>query len=312
MQPPFRKIFVLQLLVLAMLVVGFEEWMDGLRDRTELGPKAAWIDLKPVSLPPTAGPLRLAGAWKLTSEDPRFGGISAMAVHDRQLLAITDSGAILRFAMPAGTRVAATITELPDGPGDPRFKSSRDAESLVRDPAGRGWWVGFENRHSLWLFDSRFTRTLARIELGRERWHRNGGAEGLATAGPSILALPERGDAVLELRGGSMSALRIIGARGRIADAAPLPHGRLGVIQRHFSVAGFRNSLGSLERVSGGYRYTEVTRLPVSPLDNVEALAAEPLTGGATRLWMMTDDNMHAPLRTLLIAYDLPPQRLAH
>ena len=307
MQPAFRKIFVVQALALTLAVVAFEDWMDQLPDREELGPRAAQLRLEPISLPRAAGPLRLAGAWQVTSNDPRFGGVSALAVERGRLIALTDAGALVQFAKPDGLSVTATIRELPDGPGDPRFKRSRDSESLVRDPAGRGWWVGFENRHSLWLFDPGFTRALARVELGHGRWHRNGGVEGLAVGRRTLLAVPERGDTVVRLPGNA--ELRIAAPRGRISDAIALPGGRLAVIQRGPGPLGFRNALGILDRAGPGYRYVAWIRLPVSPLDNVEALAAEPLAGGTTRLWMMTDDNYHAPLRTLLFAYDLPPQR---
>lgn len=311
MQPAFRKIFVLQLLVLALAVVAFEDWMDRLPDRKELGPRAAKIEFTPVALPREVGPLRLAGAWKLTSDDPRFGGISALAVDRGRLLALTDAGVVVSFAKPWGPTVQVMIRELPDGPGDSRFKSSRDSESLVRDLAGLGWWVGFENRHGLWLFDPGFRRPLAKIELGRRRWHRNGGIEGLAADGRALLAFPERGNTVVQLFGNAARQFRIAEPRGRISDAIALSPGRLAVIQRGPGPLGFRNALGILERSGSGYRYVAWIRLPVSPLDNVEALAAERLPSGATRLWMMTDDNYHAPLRTLLFAYDLPPGRPA-
>ena len=287
--------------------------MDGLPDRTELGPRAARIILEPVSLPPTAGPLRLAGAWKLTSADPRFGGISALAMDRGQLLAITDAGALVSFARPGLKRsVAALIRELPDGPGDRRFKSSRDSESVARDPAGRGWWVGFENRHSVWLFDGRFQRALAKIELGPHRWHRNGGIEGLAPVGASLLGFPERGDQVVDLLEDAQRSSPIHGANGRISDATALGADRIAVIRRSPGPLGFRNALVILERKGEGWRTAASIRLPVSPIDNVEGVAAERLPNGTTRLWMMTDDNVHAPLRTLLIAYDLPPGRQAN
>ncbi|GAA4725670.1 esterase-like activity of phytase family protein [Sphingomonas lutea] len=285
--------------------------MDGLSDRRELGARAVKIELAPVQLPATAGPLRVAGAWRLTGDDPRFGGISAMAIHEKALLAVTDSGAVVRFAKPAGKRVAAIITDVPDGPGDPQFKRARDAESLVRDPAGRGWWVGFENRHSLWLFDLRFERALARINLGRGIRDRNGGIEGMAADGEALLAFPERGNRVLRLLDGPVRQLPIVNPRGRITDAMMLGGGRVAVIERRWTVFGFRNRLGILEPSGAGFRYAAAVRLPVSPIDNVEALTAERLANGTIRFWMMTDDNYHAPMRTLLIAFDLPPQRPA-
>ena len=309
MQHPFRKILVLQLLVLALAVLAFERWIDSLPDRTELGSRAARIDLKRISLPLEAGPLRLAGAWELASEDPRFGGISALALDGGQLLALTDSGALIAFAKPGRQPLSAVIRELPGGPGDPRFKSARDSEALAPDPAGRGWWVAFENWNEIWLFDRQLRRGLTRIELGRGRWFRNEGIEGLAPAARSLLAFPERGDAILDLLTNRPREYPIFGDQGRIADATTLPDGRLAVIRRRPGPLGFSNSLGILERSGAGYRYAGAVDLPVLPLDNVEAVAAEPLANGSTRLWMMTDDNYHAPLRTLLFAYDLPPQR---
>ena len=52
-------------------------------------------------------------------------------------------------------------------------------------------------------------------------------------------------------------------------------------------------------------RLGEPIVLGLGPLDNAEALAAEPIAGG-TRLWLMTDDNFRWPMRTLLVALDLP------
>ena len=55
-----------------------------------------------------------------------------------------------------------------------------------------------------------------------------------------------------------------------------------------------------------GTRITHKWTLGVGALDNIEALAPESLPNGQVRLWMMTDDNFHRPLRTLLIAVDVP------
>jgi hypothetical protein len=42
---------------------------------------------------------------------------------------------------------------------------------------------------------------------------------------------------------------------------------------------------------------------------NVEAVAAQPLPGGATRLWLVTDDNFQKPMTTAMFALDVPPGR---
>ena len=301
---------MVQLLALAGLVVGFESWMDGLADRAELGARLAHIQFTPAELPAEAGPLRLAGAWKLTSDDARFGGVSALAIDGGRLLALTDSGVLFSFPKPTGARHAAAAFELPGGPGDGRFKSARDSEAMVRDPAWRGWWVAFENRHSVWLFDPAFRHGQLRIDFGRGRWRQNVGIEGLAVSQDGLLAFPEMGRTVINLRKGGREH-PIADPRGRVSDAAELPDGRLAVILRRPSPIGFRNALGILGRAGNGFRFVAVTELPFRPLDNVEAVAAEQLAGGTMRLWLMTDDNYHAPLRTLLVAFDLPPKRPA-
>jgi hypothetical protein len=305
-QPPFRKTQLLQLLMLAALTLFAGSWLDRLPDRAELGKRGAILQLEPVKLEPNAfAPLRVAGSWRVTGEDQRVGGVSALAVDRGELLALTDSGAVLRFAKPrAGAAARAMIDELPGGPGDPRFKSKRDSEALARDPAGRGWWAAFENENELWLYDEQLGRPLRRIELGSRRWPVNLGIEAAVPAGGALLLLPERGDTVVELRTTSARTLAIANPAGRISDAVRLPSGELLVLNRRLTPLGFVNSLAVLQRHSSGYRFAERIGLRLGRLDNAEAIAAERMPDGRTRLWLMTDDNFQRPLRTLLVALD--------
>ena len=72
--------------------------------------------------------------------------------------------------------------------------------------------------------------------------------------------------------------------------------------QGRLGLADFDNALVPL---LPGDRLGKPIVLGLGPLDNAEALAAEPIAGG-TRLWLMTDDNFRWPMRTLLVALDLP------
>jgi hypothetical protein len=272
-----------------------------------LGWRAAGIEFAPVRLAAAEfAPLRLAGAWQLTSTDRRFGGISSLAIDGSLLVALTDSGALIRFR-PG--RDAALIGELPDGPGPGGFKRNRDSEALVRDSLGRGWWVAFENRHALWLFDPTFQRALQRIDLGPRGWGVNRGIEGLATDGDALLLLHEDGNHLLRVTGTRARPFRIAGARGPISEAAAIGPGRYLAVERRVTPTGFRNALVSLEKAGLAYRFGLRTSLPLGRLDNVEAMAVERRPGGAHRLWLMTDDNFQRPFRTLLIALDWPPPR---
>ena len=48
--------------------------------RLELGSRSVAIQFEPIRFTPLAGPIRVAGAWRLRSSDPRFGGLSALAL----------------------------------------------------------------------------------------------------------------------------------------------------------------------------------------------------------------------------------------
>ena len=306
-QRKFRNRRLAGAFLLVAAIASFDRSLFWVPDRSELGWRAARIEFRPVALDSAAfAPLRLAGAWRLASDDPRFGGVSALAIDRGALLALTDSGALVRFR-PG--EAAAKIGELPGGPGSARFKRYRDSEGLARDPGGRGWWVAFENRHELWLYDPLFRRALARIDLGKRGWRPNRGIEGAAADGASLLLVHEDGGHGLRLTGARTRALPIAGALGRISDVAAIGPGRYVAVESRATPAGFRNALAGLEKNASGYRFGRRIALPLGPLDNVEAVAVERRAGGTLRLWLMTDDNFQPPLRTLLIALDWPPER---
>jgi hypothetical protein len=215
---------------------------------------------------------------------------------------------VIRFGKPGGGRAEAQVRDLPEGPGDERYKRDRDSEAIARDPGGRGWWVAFENNNQLWLYDPAFERALERIAIPEAGLTWNTGIEGLASAARDLLLLPESGGRLLRLGTAGWSELPFAFPARRVSGATTLSDGSLLVIERRLGILGFVNALVRLDRCHGGYCLAWRKPLPVGRFDNVEAIAAEPLPSGATRLWLMTDDNFNRPLRTVLIAVDLPPQ----
>lgn len=303
-QPKFSIGWLPAALLLLAAIGLFDRWLLTFSDRQELGRRTAAIAAAPVQFDAAGfAPFRLAGAWHLTGRDPRFGGISALAIDDGRLLAISDSGVVIRFSR---SRRSAGIGELPDGPGDKRFKVNRDAEALLADPRGRGWWVSFENRDELWLYDQSFSRALQRISLGKRPWRANSGIEGLVAEGQSLLLLHEAGENLIRVTGTRARVMPIAGARARLSDAVDIGSGRVMVVERRLTPLGFRNALVELERAGDTYRFGRRYPLPLGARDNVEAAAVEALPDGRRRLWLMTDDNFHGRMRTLLIALDLP------
>ena len=289
--------------MLSGLIGLFAWWLDGRPDQLALPPRTVTLRQEPVQLDPAKfAPLRLVGAWRLTADDPRFGGISALAVDDAGLIALTDAGAAIRFARPSGRRAIARIRDVPTGPGRPGFKRHRDMEALARDPAGRGWWTAFENHHQLWLYDRDFSRALGRIDLGRHRWRHNTAIEAMLTEQRGFLLLPEGGTEIVRLTRSGAQTSPLGNRMGRLSEAVRLPDGGIMVLARRAGPTGFRNALVPLQP---GDRLGAPIALGLGPLDNAEALAAEPIAGG-TRLWLMTDDNFRWPMRTLLVALDRP------
>jgi hypothetical protein len=309
-QVSFIKRHLLQALAVPSAIMLFASWMAHRPNWQALGSQLAEVRFEPVGLSPKRfGAARLVGAWQVTSDDPRFGGISALALAGDQFVALTDSGVVARFGKPEGASTRSIIGELPDGPGAPGFKHNRDSEALVWDARRQGWWVGFEHRNELWLYDRTFARVLGRITLGRKSYSRNTGPEALVVNARKLLLLPEGGRAVVELGDGAKRTYRIMNPAGNISDALRLPSGELLVVRRQATILGFANSIANLSRTEHGYAYSNEVPLGVGKLDNVEAVAAEARPSGVTRLWLMTDDNWQAPLRTLLIAVDLPVRR---
>ena len=310
-QPGFSKFLPLVFLFPPLCVLLFAQALANLPDREEFGKRIAQVEFQPVHANADRfAPLSLAGAWTVWSDDPRVGGISGLAIDRGRLLALSDAGVLIRLPKPAGRQALALVAELPSGPRSRAFKRNRDSEAIVRDPLGRGWWVAFETHHELWLYDPTLERALLRIELGSNRWRENTGIEAIAAQGSQLLLFPETGREFVRIRAARAEQRSLIGRTARISESATLPGGDLVLVERAMTWRGFANSLLVLKRQADTYRIALRLVLPLGPLDNVEALAAETLGDGTLRLWLMTDDNLQRPFRTLLVALDVPPGAL--
>lgn len=303
-QPPFMKSSFFNALLLAGVVLAMHMLLRQLPDRVARPERILALAFQPVALPPPAVPLRLAGAWQLSASDPRLDGLSALTIDGDSFVAVSDFGVAVRFPRLGRANPAIRFRDLPSGPGPANRKAWRDSEALARDPAGRGWWVAFETRHQLRLFDRDFARTLAIVPLDGRRWHDNGGVEGLASMNGGLAVAAEDGRTLASFDGRRFESLPLAPS-GRLADVASLPDGRLVLLARSLGPAGFTTRLLLHDSVSGRTRL--IGRLPLHHLDNAEGLAAEPLPGGAIRLWVVTDRDSRARGRTLLAAFDWTP-----
>ena len=206
------------------------------------------------------------------------------------LLALTNSGSVIRFPKP-GSPATALIHDLADGPGIGRFKRNRDSEALARDPAGRGWWVAFEKRHQLWLYDPDFRRVLRGSTSAATAGARNSRHRGDDRRRRGLMLFPEAGHEWLEPRAAPAPDNRLTSRFGHISDAVP--------IARRPAAAGRRarppwlgspSAWSSVERAgrdSSGFVRSPGSARRARQCRGDRRRAAR----GGTRLWLMTDNN---------------------
>jgi hypothetical protein len=270
------------------------------------------------------GPLLFRRGWDLDSAESRFGGISAMHVESGQVIAISDAGILLHFALPvAGASNTLRVRPLTVSGED---KTDRDTEALLAH--GRHVWIAFERQNSVLRFNRRDWRleSAAQPRVMRD-WRGNSGPEGMVRLADGRFLIFSEGrndderfsDVVLfdgdpAEPGTPATALRYRRIPGfRVTDAALLPDGRVLVLNRRFSP--FEGVAAKLALVETGdlrpgaiLQGREVADLR-SPLtvDNMEALSVE-REGGRTIVRIASDDNFMALQRTLLLEFELTAQ----
>ncbi len=308
LQLMFSKSSLFSGLLIAGLVIGARSAMSRLPDRVAQADAVALVKFTPVRLGSDAGSLRIVGAWRMESSERRLGGLSALAIDRGGLLALNDSGVVVRMPKPGGARPVAHVRDLPDGPGDPRRKSRRDSEALARLADGN-WLVAFENRNQVWRYDPAFRRGTQVVRFAHQGWSTNRGIEAMTVdRGGGLLAIPEGRGLLIAVR--DRVETRPLASNGwTVSDATRLADGGTMLLLRRITLAGFRNAIGELKSTDAGWRVAVGAELPLGPLDNAEGLAAEALPAGGTRLWIVTDNDFAGYRRTLLLAVDLPAER---
>jgi hypothetical protein len=275
------------------------------------------------------GQLTWLGGVRLTSPDPAFGGFSSMTVSGDRFTLLSDGGNIVRFRMDGHWRIAGrSFAELPGGPGTGWLKQDRDSESMTSDPKTGRLWVGFERANAVWRFSPGFARSEAHAAPpAMAKWPSNEGPEAMAR-------LPDGGFIVIaETRpwphGKGRGAIRFAGdptERPRAgflfsylppehydpSDLTILPDGRLLVLNRRFALPfDFSAKLVVIDpaaiRPGALVRGREIATLE-KPLihDNFEGVATT-REGGATIIWIVSDDNQLFLQRSLLLKFRLEP-----
>ena len=279
------------------------------------------------------GSLNFLAGFELKSADPRFGGLSglAMAASGERLYAISDRG----YWVSASTRHDGEgrligldgweIAPLLAPDGLPVRGRQTDAEALARDRDG-SFIVSFEQEHRLWRYPPSsppFRVPPQAVPTPLELAHapNNGGMEAVAVLPDGrILVITEE----YENPDGSLkawlmeqerfAALSYLPSDGyRPTDMTALANGDVLVLERRFSLLGgwgarvrrlSRESLLPGARLKG----EEIARIaPPLPVDNYEGIAVREKEGGETFVYLVSDDNYSPLQRTLLLQFRLDP-----
>ena len=294
------------------------------------GPGEADLSYTPVQLAADdpgrrdVGRLHFLGGWELASPDRRFGGLSGLRVDGSQATAVSDAGMVMTFPLP-GASAAPRVRFLPviEGPGPERRRTTRDTEGLWVE--GNRLWLTFERQNAVWRYD----RATLRAETGAQPaplrgWRGNSGAEAIARfADGRFLVLEEGRD-----NGSTASTAVVFGgdpavpgtpwmrltyrrpAGYRATDAAPLPDGRVLILNR--GLLGLRLSaklvVADVRGLQpGGTLAGEEVATLAAPLvvDNMEGVAVTQENGHII-VWLVSDDDfMRLFRRTLLLKFEL-------
>ncbi|SEA44812.1 esterase-like activity of phytase family protein [Rubrimonas cliftonensis] len=298
------------------------------RPRRAGAPATAWaaieVEARPLAWAARgAVGLRVTGAFVLTSDDPRFGGLSGVVVEPdgSGVVFVSDRGLLVKARLNrrdgalAGL-VAAEAAQPPGPDGAPRPWGADDAEALTRLPDG-ALAVAFEGPSRIWRLPGDGAAAGRSVEIDAPpafaALQRNSGLEALA-AGPdgALYAIPERSGALerpFPVHRRAPSGAWSVGALPRAApflvtDAAIEPEGRtLYVLERDFALlsGGFSWRVRAAD-LSDWPMLAPRTVLTVNGgVDNMEGLSVWRDAGGATRLLIVADDNFQPLQRTLLL-----------
>ena len=286
-------------------------------------PNDRWqLNLQPLAFPADdPGEAQVVGAWIMTSDYPGLGAYSSLTRLDNgRLLAASDTGRMLAFS-PPGAPPSRAVMDFFAGRFEPN-KYQVDIEAVTRDPARGRIWAAYEGRNAIERFEADFEGAKLARPAAMRGWPGNTGPEGLLRlADGRFLVLSEAHEGLF---GGGFSALlfpsdpvegaeplrfEFVGPSGfRPVDAAQAPDGRVLILLRRLNwfPPGFENRVVVADpadiRAGVSWRGREIAAIAAPlPTENYEGLAAEPLPGGAVRLWLISDDNRSVLQRTLLM-----------
>jgi hypothetical protein len=272
---------------------------------------------------PDFAQLEFRAGFVLASSDARFGGLSGLSVapDGGRLIAASDRGTIWLAALEHaadGTLVGTAgwqPIEPGAAPGDPA-EGKRDAEALA--VASGDLVIAYEGAHRLRRVprDAPDAPALALPTPAELTEAHNHGIEALVGLNDgALLAIAEgvrtvRGDlAAWLIEGDRIASLAYAPAAGFAPTGADRLEDTVYVLERHLSLlGGFRARVAMLDAaaIRPGARLVgrELAGLgPPALSENFEGIAVRRGRDGGVLLYLLSDDNYSALLRTLLLQF---------
>lgn len=287
------------------------------------------------------GSLTWRGGLVLTSDDPRFGGWSGVAIDPdgKRVLAVSDAGTWLSARVSYTGRRITSLEDAVIGPikarngGRLKRDRDRDAEALLLSGGtlSKGQvLIAFEQNHRIGAFDidaDGLSPPRRYLPMPREARSMRAlkGFEALAEihAGRQKGSLIAFAEHKLDAQGHHSAWLMRSGRAQRLAlkdiggfdptDAVGLPNGDVILLERRFRwLEGVKMRLRRIPvaEIAPGAAMSGEVLLEANmsdEIDNMEAVTAHTDARGNTILTLMSDDNFNGFLqRTLILQFALP------
>jgi len=258
--------------------------------------------------------LSLEGAWELSSENPAFGGFSAVLADpaDKGFRVFSDRGQTALVPRPGTVETAKIPVTL--FAADPAITHTPDIEAAVRDTESGAMWISYEYHNAIRRVDADGTSQTSRPAL-MQRWSDNGGGEAMARLPDGkFIILAERSHQALLFYGDPTDKVRMLQFRFdppdnfRPTDMALLPDGRVLILLR--AIRPQIPPLASMLVIADPAQIRGRESWPFETLaaienrdirDNYEAMLVEADGDKAVTIWLISDDNQSLLQRTLLL-----------
>lgn len=277
---------------------------------------------------PETGGLALVGAWQLTSRNHDFGSFSGLAQTDGGFVAVGDRGSVLWFTRPDRPRLWRTRLTRLINLDLKQYRYSTDAEAVAVEPDTGALLVGYEGWYAMERFSSDLSRRTRILLPVLREWPDNEGPEAMTrladgrtvlvgevyarwldrTLHPALvfprLPRPYEQPARFALR---------MPPGFRPSELAQMPDGRMLVLGRSFSLAGFCSVIAVFapSAIKPGAAITPQVLAQIDDpriRENYEGMTVTREPDGSQAIWLISDSNqMVWAQRTLLLKLRLKP-----